>query len=549
MDNAQYAEFPVRTGWQALNEAQVYVTKIGGTRAAELASNADTIEKRRQAGKKQIFAISAMRSADKKYGILTHGEVTKREIEKEGKSKTGFNTTSHLILIADLIQKNDLEQARVVLTNIRRFTREMVSEQVSNDGSIAEKEPALKLLYEIIDTELDALERHIAEENAENVLPVGEDRLIATDEGYFSITGAGENLARAIYAAYLRIRNQNTSELKEDGISADIFGEEPRELAYDCAERDEIMRKLTDTMRNRIAVLLPDNDVLISGGYFSGAGSERGYSELTAALLASAAQTNYRVACLIEKDWPIMSSDPNKIANVKLIERMTYELAFELFGNQRAGADSQAIHAPALDVLAQNNVDIIVFNPDKPERGSTLISNFDTEGITGAEVIESRRIPDALVIKTTKMQGPGFMHEIGGWFKEHKISVSLIPSSEITMSLTFNNGGPNQAQIREFQEFLRSRYGKESASLNIIPGQSLVYCLGHNVMDSDAPARALEALRSVNIRPNMITAGYAKTGIIFSLDNDDVDKAAHALHEFCVEKPAKELILSSSPAI
>ncbi|MBU0766444.1 hypothetical protein KKF55_01505 [Patescibacteria group bacterium] len=562
-----------RTGEQALEEAKVYVTKFGGTRAAELTENSDLIEERRSKGKKQILTISAIRSTNEKYNELTHQRVTDQEIEELGKAKTGFNVTSHLILIADCIQEGDFETASLVLSNIRKFTKEMAGEQVEKDSNIPEKEEAIESLNRVIDAELDKLLGHLITNNVGQVNSVGKDRLLKEDDGYFSITGLGEDLARAIYVQYLRLRNQQVAEVQGQDLSNTVFGDEPLDsskkkhisknvsyilrkiailfnpfqlgkrkdnshatLEQDPSKREQVLENITSEMRRQIGDLIEDNDVLVSGGYYPGVGSERGYSELTVALLAAATKEyNQSVVCLIEGDYPLRSGDPKKIQHTRLIKRMKYALAFELFGNRGSGADSPAVHAPALEVLAQNQIDTVVFNPTDLEQGTTLIQDYEDDGETGTVVVENKKINDALLIESSKMQGPGFLHEIGGWFKDHDISVVLPPSSEITMSLTFNNGGPTDAQIIEFETFLHNRYGENHISLTSIPEQSLVYCLGHNVQDSDTLVRAAFAFHKAGVKPNMNMGGYAKTGFVFSFNKDDAEKATQILHKVCIE--------------
>ena len=540
MNNSNYA------GEQVLAESDVWVTKYGGTRAAELASNADAIEDRRIEGKKQILVISAIRSSNEDHTHLTHPIVQKRAKEKTGKDEKGFNTTSHLILIADLINSGNLDEARVVLSRVRSFTKDIVNAQVKFDAHITDEEVAMTQLSTVIDQELDTAFQQITADNADKIISVGEDRLIAENNGYFSITGLGENLARVIYVKYLQLRNQNATELKENDMSQEIFGDEPKEQSYDSLERDEMLDKVTSAMREQISEVLDDNDVLVSGGYWSGVGSERDYTELTAALISAACkQSGKRIACLIEKDYPIMSADPRTIENTRIIERIKYKLALEIFGNQTTGADSQAIHAPALDVLAQHKIDIVVFNPNKPDRGSTLIQDFDEEGIAGSEMIATRKIPDALLIESSKMIVPGFLQEIGTWFNDRNISVVLPPSSQATMSLTFANGGPNAEQVAEFEVFLKERYGDEHITLESISGQTLIYCLGHNVKNSDARLRAELALYSIGVTPNMDMKGYQQRVMIYSVDNADADKTAVAFHKFCIENkdtPVEQLL-------
>jgi len=525
-----------RTGEQSLEEAKVFVTKIGGTRAAELQNNADLIEARREQGKKQILAISAIRSTDKRYNELTHQIVTDQEIEKFDKRKSGFNTTSHLILIADSIQNNDLETARDVLERVRTFTKEMVAEQVHNDECISETEEAIAQLNLTIDEVLNGLLERINATNVGKVHSVGEDRLLKEEDEYYSITGAGEDMARAIYTKYLQLRNQHAAEVRGQGLSATVFGDEPKEFAPDSPERDRVLEEVTSEMRKQVGDLLETNDVLVSGGYYSGVGSERGYSELTAALLAVATkELNQRVVCLIEKDYPIRSGDPRSLENTRLIERMKYALAFELFGNRIAGADSDAVHAPALEVLAMNKIDTVVFNPSDLAQGTTLIQDFEGESTSKVEIVTSRSIPDAILISSSKMLGPGFLQEVGGWFKDCGISIVHTPTSEITLSLTFNNGQPDASQIAAFEAFLGERYGRENISLQTIPGQSIVYCLGNKLNKTDTLLRAGIAFRLAGVEVRMGSQGYTENAMVFSVDDDDVEKATQMLHRVCIE--------------
>ncbi|MBU2213549.1 hypothetical protein KKC44_03530 [Patescibacteria group bacterium] len=525
-----------RTGEQALEEADVYVTKIGGTRAAELQSNADLIESRREQGKKQILAISAIRSTDERYNELTHQIVTDREMEKLGKRKSGFNTTSHLILIADRLQEGDISTAWLVLDRIEECTKEIVAEQVDQDPSIAEKSEAIHDLNITIADVLDELQKHIISDNIGKVRSVGEDRLVQTTNGHFSITGVGEDLARAIYVQYLRLRNQQATEVREQDLSVKVFGDEPQEFAPDSHEREQVLDDVTAEMRGQIGELLQTNDVLVSGGYYPGVGSERGYSELTAALLAVAAkELNQRVVCLIEKDYPIRSGDPRTLENTLLVKRMKYALAFELFGNRIAGADSDAVHAPALEVLALNKIDTVVFNPADLAQGTTLIQDFEDEGLSGVEIVASRSIPDAILISSSKMLGPGFLQEVGGWFKDCDISIVHTPTSEITLSLTFNNGQPDADQIAEFETFLEKRYGKENISVKPIPRQSIVYCLGNKLKKTDTLLRAGIAFRSAGVEFRMGSQGYGENAMVFSVDDADVEKTTKMLHKVCVE--------------
>src|SRR3989344_4217700 len=91
-----------RTGLDVLHEADVYATKIGGDNAGKLRENFATILDRQTHGKKQILAVSAIRSSDRRFTAMAHENARDRDPDDD--LKEGFNTTSHLIAIAKCIE-------------------------------------------------------------------------------------------------------------------------------------------------------------------------------------------------------------------------------------------------------------------------------------------------------------------------------------------------------------------------------------------------------------------------------------------------------------
>ena len=526
-----------RTGFDAQQENEIFTIKLGGTRSPELAENAKHVQDLQQLGKKIVFAISAFKSTDIDDNDRTHEKAI--AYNNNGNRKNGFNTTDHLILIAESVQSGDLDTARDALERMRSFTKDRVGQEVENDGDILEKDDAHQELCAVIDQHLDALLQRIDEQHIGNVHTVGEDRLVREEHTLYSFTGVGEQLAEALYPVYFRLRGIQCANVETDDLHETIFGDRnPTEVLKTKGQRDMAMSILTAELRRSIAILLPVNDVLVSGGYHAGVGTERGYSELTVALLSEAIQRiNQRVACLIEGDYPLMSVDPNNEQvgqDAEFVPQADFSLAFEIFGNTGLGADGGAIHAPALEILARNSIDTVMLNPNNP-RESTLIQHFEEMPAQGVDVVASRLIPDALVIDgPAVMFEPGVIHDITAWFAQKGISIVQTPSSQVKLSFTFTNGGLDDDLLAQFRDHLTETYGEDTCTANLIPKQSVVHCMGNNIHHHEVPARIGLALAAAGVTRRMETHAYESSADVVGVDSADLDAVTEMIHKACV---------------
>jgi aspartokinase len=522
---------PPESARQALDAADVLVTKIGGENAADLAANAAIADHRRATGKKQILAISALRSSDPRYSAYADEAAADRD--KFGAVKPGFNATSHLIEMARRLQSGDLRSAESILERLRGFTREIVEANVGDDPSF-ERPTALARLSAVIDRKVNALLAQLRNAQAGDVIALEKDWLLRTNLGYVSLTGFGEDLAQAIYREYFQLRGLRAAEIRTDGLASVVFGDDPRSVLE--SERD--VRGAVDTIRakvrHQVDCLLPARDILVAGGYVPVLGGQRGYSDKTGALLAQAvSESGHRVAYLIEKQEPIRSADPRAVSGTRVVERMTPELALEAFGSVH-GADGGAIHPEALAMLAHSGIDTFVLNPSDESRGITRIAPFDPPP-TGAEIVAARPMPVSLQIRSTKMYGrPGFLETLTKWFSDRGISIDQVATTEVTVSFTFTNGGVGAERIGEFEAFLRQSIADDDLRLEAQRDRALLFCLGNN-MDGLAPlARAVSALEGARIPVHSLQRSTREV-ITLIVDGDRARDGLRALHEGCVE--------------
>jgi aspartokinase len=524
-----------RTGLDVLQDSHVYVTKIGGDNAGKLRDNMETVLMRRENGKKQILAVSAIRSSDASYTDMAHESARDRDSDEQ--LKEGFNTTSHLIAIAKSLREGDSATARDLLSRIRLFTKEIVGKEAEQDAML-QTSAATAELDSVIDELLNELEAQIGRAEESTLHELKKDWVLEREGSYYSITGVGEQLAQALYRRYFALRELPSVELPIQGLSEELYGTDAPATVESNEQVEEAVAALRTDLRGKMQALLPENDVIISGGYLPVIASQRGYSDKTGALLAQVANDlGQQVAYIIEKEFPIMSDDPRKNDRARVIQEMTYALAMELFGNIR-GADGGAIHPAALNMLAEDDIDTVVLNPreELTANSSTYIHHYSPEP-NGIEVIASRSVPVAIQVSSTKMFGkPGFFSAVSTWFTERSISIDQVSTSERTTSFTFNNGGFTDAVIHEFNEFLQSTFGPdEELGLEMLKDQSLVFCLGNNMQKTGPAARAALAIHLAGADIHFQTQGLNEQVMTYMVDSKLVREVREKLHRIGIE--------------
>ncbi|MDO8469329.1 MAG: hypothetical protein Q7S29_06270 [Candidatus Peribacter sp.] len=527
---------PPSSGFTALQNAETCITKIGGENAADLRTNAEIVRSRTSKGKKQVLAISALRSGSSAYDRFAHELVA--DHDSDGLRKSGFNTTSHLIAVAEHLRAGNRENALDLLERVRDFTKDIVQTEISQDPD-RDQPHAIALLYATIDRILDAAADRLRSTDTKP-FAIGQDWILRDQNGTFSITGIGEELAKAIYHTYFHLKHIAVGELSLEGLADTVLGNDPRTLIENERTAEGAVSLLRETVRTQLETLFHNNNVIVAGGYLPLLGSQRGYSDKTGALLAQAAkEAGHTVAYLIEKKSPITSADPKKIPHARVVPEMTYELAMEAFGSLR-GANGKAVHPEALRMLAEYDIPALVMNPrDEAADKITHIHRFDPQP-NGVDIVASRRMPLALEIESISMLGhAGFVHAVTQWFVEQDppISIDQISTSEVTLSFTFSNGDFPEEKVTAFKAFLEQRFGSSpDLKLSVTRNKSLLFCMGNNMKRPGVARDATAALTDAEADIHFISQGFNERVMTFVVDADKAPAALAKLHEVCIER-------------
>ena len=541
------------TAADALLAADVIVAKIGGDNAGSFRATYETIAGRLQRGVKQILVVSAIRSSSAIYDSFSDPKVVDRSAD--GSIKHGFNTTSHLIRIAKLLNRHDREsrtKAGQICQQIAEFTRMAIRKDLESP----EDREVIKALEAVVQHEIDETEstsslrnligpptHGIVEREGEDWQLVTQKR---TNQGWEyddkrSITGIGEELAQALYTRYFRLKGVNAGQLN-------IYSDEMRKIARNKPHAVIDAKHLREDIVLQLQRLFMDCDIVIAGGYLPNIGSQRGYSDKTGALIAQAATKIGlgRVTYIIEKAMPIMSGDPLRIESARVVGRISYFLAKELFGNTH-GANGAAVHPKAVEWLGEDAIPIVVHNPRDAAANATLIDDYAPKP-NGVEIVAARKVPVAIEIRCTQMIGePGFLAAVTAFFAEQQISIDQVATSEGSISLTFTEN-INEEVFGNLRHMLCWKFGErvdidrehEQVQIEVLRNKSLIFCLGNNMKTPGIASKATLALQLVGADVHLITQGLNECVMTFMIDDEKVSDALSLLHDFCIILPEED---------
>jgi aspartate kinase len=245
----------------------------------------------------------------------------------------------------------------------------------------------------------------------------------------------------------------------------------------------------------------------------------RGGSDYSAALFA------WAVCADVLEIWTdvegIATTDPRICPAAKRIHEISFQEASEL-----ANFGAKILHPATLAPALKENIPVYVgssFNHKSP--GTWIVKDCDSTPLIRALAIRRNQI--LLTIKTPQMlHAHGFLYQIFSVFNKHQISVDNVTTSEISVSITLDDGTQlNKKLISEL---------KELGEVVIEEGLSLVSIIGNRVNHTSGLGLQLfSGLGDINIR--MICSGSSKHHLCFLVSESMGEKAIMRLHETFIE--------------
>ena len=247
------------------------------------------------------------------------------------------------------------------------------------------------------------------------------------------------------------------------------------------------------------------------------------YSAAIFAALSSAAELNI---------WTdvdgVMSADPNRVPEARVIERLTYNEAMEL-----AYFGAKVIHPRTLGPVIAKGIPIIIRNSfNAVHEGSRIEAQpDDADGIKGITAVGNIALVN---LEGSGMIGvPGTADRLFAALKDADVSVTLISqaSSEHSICIAVPQDLADRAKLVISATFAEELASGQIQSVDVTDGQSIIAVVGDGMAGMPGIAgRFFGTLGRAGINIRAIAQGSSERNISVVVNADESERALRAVH-------------------
>ena len=281
-----------------------------------------------------------------------------------------------------------------------------------------------------------------------------------------------------------------------------------------------LMEETNQRLLARLQPLLDDGKVPVMGG-FIGATKEgvtstigRGGSDFSAAIVGAALSAD-RIEIWTDVDG-IKSTDPKLCPDAQKLDEVSFDEAAEL-----AFFGAKVLHPATMLPAIQKNIPVLVLNSRNPSNAGTCVRAHVRRSKTPIKAISAKTNMTILTIKAPRMLTlHGYLHNVFEIFKQHKVSVDTVSTSEVSVSLTVSS----KLDLSDLIADLRT-----IADVEVEPGKAILCVIGDDLRGTPGMlATVFGAITDVNVR--MVSQGASEINISFVIEEKDVPEAVRRLH-------------------
>jgi aspartate kinase len=210
----------------------------------------------------------------------------------------------------------------------------------------------------------------------------------------------------------------------------------------------------------------------------------------------------------------ILTTDPRIVPEARVIEAISYEEAAELsyFG-------AKVIHPATIMPAVELNIPVWVKNTKNPQAPGTKIHTQSSSD--GLQAIAGKKSVHLVTVRSSRMLNAyGFLRAIFQVFEEHKTSVDLVATSEVSVSITVDDASHLRAIKRDLERF---------AEVQVEDQKAIVCLVGRDLWRKpDFVSRTFEALKDFPVR--VLSLGASDINLSIIVDQDDMQATISALH-------------------
>ena len=224
----------------------------------------------------------------------------------------------------------------------------------------------------------------------------------------------------------------------------------------------------------------------------------------------------------------VMSADPSRVPDARIINSLTYNEAMEL-----AYFGAKVIHPQTLGPVIDSGIAVVIRNSFDPQHPGSRISAMaaddgEIKGITAIGEMALINLEGAGMIGV-----PGTADRLFAALKDAGVSVTLISqaSSEHSICIAVPSDRADRAQTVIMEAFADELEGGQIQSVDATDGQSVIAVVGDGMAGTPGiAARFFANLGRAGINIRAIAQGSSERNISAVIDSADVTRALRVVH-------------------
>jgi aspartate kinase len=284
---------------------------------------------------------------------------------------------------------------------------------------------------------------------------------------------------------------------------------------------------IAEMARAHVLPIVREHKVPVLGGYIGATQRGgitttlgRGGSDYSASLLGAALHAD-AIEIWTDVDG-MLTADPRVVPSARTIEQIGFEEASEL-----ASFGAKVLHPYTIAPAVRLGIPVCVLNSRRPDGKGTLIT-FEAPKRPVTAIAGKSNVTVVKVRSPRMLLTEGFLRELFGIFERHKTSVDVVSTSEVSVSVTVDDG----TRLEEIMADLR-----QLGDVAIERNRGIVALVGASLSDhSEAMARALRVLGDSHL--HMLSLSATGINLTMVIENDDVQTVMQRLHAEFFERGA-----------
>jgi aspartate kinase len=239
----------------------------------------------------------------------------------------------------------------------------------------------------------------------------------------------------------------------------------------------------------------------------------RGGSDYSASLVGAALQAE-AIEIWTDVDG-MLTADPRVVDGARLIERIGFEEASEL-----ASFGAKVLHPNTIAPAVMRGIPVWVLNSRKPEGTGTLIT-FDAPRRNVTAIAGKSGVTLVKVRSPRMLLTEGFMRTLFDVFGEHRTSVDVVATSEVSVSVTIDDTTNLEALVVDLRGL---------GDVTIERNRGIVSIVGNGLAEGGTSmSQALAAIG--DLRVHMLSLSSSRINLTVVVDGEQVAPAMRRLHD------------------